>query len=280
MTCTRYPDDDLVMRYVTGDLAEPDQSTFEDHLFDCDTCLARVERYQAAQQVLAARELPSMPTVVAMPTITRPPRRSAWWWLAAAAAVLVVVAAGLLQVRQRPAPVPQQAEQQSAPVPEAPVTDAPDGPATGEGSTPAAARSLQFAVLAMVTPPPYVALTTRGETPAVRFATGMEAYNRHDWAAAADALRDVDTPAARFYQGIADLMRGESADAASSLEAVRTSGVSPYARESAFYLGKAALQRSDVAAARAWFTTARQEGATTAKEAARLLTALDDLQTQ
>ena len=64
MTCTRYPDDDVVVRYVTSDLAEPERSSFEDHMFACDVCLERVERYQHAQEALATRELPSLTAAV------------------------------------------------------------------------------------------------------------------------------------------------------------------------------------------------------------------------
>ena len=87
----------------------------------------------------------------------------------------------------------------------------------------------------------------------------------------------MDTTEARFYQGIADLMRGDAATATTTLEAARTSGVQPYARESVFYLGKAALQRGDVEQARHWFDAARAGNASTAREAARLLAALDEL---
>lgn len=279
MTCTRYPDDDVVMRYVTSDLAEPDQSAFEDHLFACDTCLARVERYQAAQQALAARELPVLPTVVASRVeATASPRGGvAWWMLAAAAGVILAVAAVAVFWRAQPAPAPQQADRQAVPqaAPTPTPTPEPTAPASGRQS-----RGLQVAVLAMVTPPPYLPLTTRGAADDASFARGMDAYTRQDWATASRALATVDTPAARFYQGVADLMRGDAESAATQLQAARTSTVAAYRRESAFYLGKAALLRGDVAAARTWFDIARTDEATTAKEAARLLAALDELETR
>jgi len=132
------------------------------------------------------------------------------------------------------------------------------------------------AVLAMVTPPPYLSLTTRGEGPS-SFATAMQGYTRANWAVASRELAAVDTTEARFYQGIADLMRGEGAAAIAALDKVRTSGQQPYARESLFYLGKAALQRGDVANARASFTAASEAGAGPAGEAARILASLSEL---
>jgi hypothetical protein len=130
----------------------------------------------------------------------------------------------------------------------------------------------------MVTPPPYLTMTTRGaDSPSARFAEGMAAYTRRDWAAAARALATVDTPEARFYQGVADLMRGDAASAIQSLEAARDSGVQPYARESLFYLGKASLQQGAVAQARSAFTATRQAGASTSAEAGRLLASLSEI---
>jgi hypothetical protein len=72
-------------------------------------------------------------------------------------------------------------------------------------------------------------------------------------------------------------MRGDAASATATLDVARKSGIQPYARESAFYLGKAALQRGDVGQARDAFTATRAAGASTAREAARLLAALDEL---
>ena len=259
--CTRYPDDDVVLRYVTSDLAEPDLTVFEDHLFACDACLARVERYQAAQQVLARRALPAIPTVVpvGISGVGQSPRRPMpLWLLGAIAASLVVVAGGLWSWQRVGAPSPKRIAVQVAPV---------------EASSPSNVRNaaaLQAAVLAMVAPPPYLALTTRGDgAETARFKEAMQAYTRADWATAAGRLADRGHGRARFYQGIADLMRGEVAAATTTLDAARKSGVQPYARESVFYLGKAALQRGDVEQARHWFDAARAGTASTQREAAR-----------
>ena len=276
--CIRYPDDDQILRYVGGDLDEADLAAFEDHLFACDDCLARVERYQAAQQVLAARELPPAPALVSSAADARPrsPRAVPAWMLGTVAAGLVV-AVGALWSWQQVARAPQsevgrvvaRAELEATPPVEVPAA----GPSNVSSST-----ALQVAVLAMVTPPPYLPLTTRGDgsTPA-RFDEGMRAYTRQEWPAAARLLTDVDTAEARFYKGVADLMRGDSEGATAALAAARRSGVEPYARESVFYLGKAALQHGDIAAARDAFSAARSSGASTSREAARLLASLDEL---
>lgn len=275
--CARYPDDDLLTRYVAGTLTEPDLSAFEDHLFACDTCLDRVERYQAARQALVARELPALPTVVPVAAAgsASAVTRQTWWVLGAVAALVLAGLGALLVWQGIEAPAPQVAHAPPAVAP-APAARRPlvaRTPADGPTSA-----SLQLAVLAMVSPPPYLPMVTRGDgRESDRFSTGMAAYVRSDWPAAARALGDVDTPQGRFYRGIAELMRGETTAAVTALESARASGVQPYARESLFYLGKAALQRGDVATAREWFSTARDAGAGPDREATRLLTALDEM---
>jgi hypothetical protein len=275
--CTRYPDDDQILRYVASDLDEPELTAFEDHLFECDACLARVERYQAAQQVLGARALPDVPVIVASGGGAgrgRPLKTAPWWVMGAIAASLLMVAGGVWSWQRTPiasqSQTPQIAERTVR-------TERADPAAEAAPANVRSSAALQVAVLAMVTPPPYLSITTRGEASATRFADGMRAYTREEWVQAARLLATVDTPEARFYQGVADLMRGDAASATTSLEAARTSNVQPYARESVFYLGKAALQKGDVTEARKAFTAALGAGASTAREAERLLTSLSDV---
>lgn len=272
--CTRFPEDDQILRYVARDLDEPDLSAFEDHLFECDACLARVERYQAAQQVLAERELPAAPTIVSSSDVpaARRPSMLPYWLVGAIAASLLAAAVGFWSwprsgVTQ--APVVNQFAEASRPVPATTAA----APSNVSSST-----ALRVAVLAMVTPPPYLSMTTRAaSSESERFDQGMAAYTRRDWAAASRALATVEGAEARFYQGVADLMRGDSASATRSLEAAKATGVQPYARESLFYLGKAALQHGDLAKASAAFTAARDGGASTSVEAGRLLASLAEI---
>ena len=266
--CPRYRDDEVALRYVTSDLAEPERIAFEDHLFACDPCLIRVERYQAAQQELTHRQVPAPPTVVATSSEVRPAKgRRLFLWpiLGALAASLLVVLGGWSLWPPRsdagsPA-VGQRVEPPALPT-----------PAGGPRSS-----ALGVAVLAMVTPPAYVTITTR-DTGDTGFAQAMQSYTRSDWPAASRALAPLASPEARFYKGIADLMRGDPAGAIAALQATRDSGRQPYARESLFYLGKAALQRGDVDAATALLTAAHEAGAGPDGEAADLLTALAELE--
>lgn len=267
--CPCYRDDEVALRYVTSDLAESERTAFEDHLFACDACLTRVERYQAAQQDLSRRQLPSPPTVVLGPDPhpAKPRPLFRWVTLGAVAASLLVVLGGwsLWTPESESAPRPPAVARDVKPLP-------PAAPAVG--SSPSA---LGIAVLAMVTPPAYVTITTRGTADSA-FADAMQSYTQSDWPAASRALAPLASPDARFYKGIADLMLGDPAGAVASFESVRSSGRQPYARESLFYLGKAALQRGDVPAATSLLTEARQAGAGPDGEAEDLLTALAELE--
>jgi hypothetical protein len=270
--CSRYPDDEVVLRYVTGDLGEPELPAFEDHVFACDACLARVEHFQAAQQALTGRVLPAIPMAVRSAGgdhASSGARSLPWRMLSGIAATLFLVLGGWSVWRGTPEPDGSQAP---AAAQTALALPAPTTPAAGPSS-----MALRVAVLAMVTPPPYLAITTRSVASDNRFDEGMQAYVQADWAVASRLLADIATPEARFYQGIADLMRGQAPDAIAALEAARASGQQPYARESVFYLGKAALQRGDVTAARIALLAARASGAGPAGEADRLLALLAEL---
>jgi len=280
--CSRHPDDDVVVRYVTNDLPDVEQSGFEDHMFACDACLARVEWYQSAQLALAARSEPATP-VLAFPapgaaaSAGRPVTRL----LLAAAATLVVGTGAALWLRGVPdaerVPALQASRQEPASASPLAMAEARFEEMEGPPADSRSASALKLAVLAMVTPPPYLPITTRGDSGDASFATGMAAYVREDWPAASQALREVGTPAAQFYRGVAELMRGDARAAAAVLDAARISGQQPYARESQFYLAKAALHAGDLAGARTWLTAARDADAGPSREAERLLAALADV---
>lgn len=301
-----HPDEDVLLGYVAGTLPEPQQSAFEDHLFGCDECLAHVERLQAAQGVLATRDPhPTIAEPIPFPSEAdprdRPVRSRSTWWLTGSVAAFLV--AGLMgAVLWRPSAQPETTTASAEPAAAVPVTDprpeptAPATPPPSAGTTrqtreapvpaqnpgqatqeSATTKGLRMAVLAMVTPPPYLPLVTRdGAAPADRFDEGMTAYVARDWTRASQVLSDVDRPQARFYKGVADLMRGATADAAQAFEAVRRGGQEPWATESLFYLGKAAVQQGRVEDARQWFAASRDASSSQSREATRLLAALDE----
>lgn len=55
--------DEILDRYVRGDVHEPDQSTIEEHLLFCGACAGRAEELRAASKIMqmAAEELSGKP---------------------------------------------------------------------------------------------------------------------------------------------------------------------------------------------------------------------------
>jgi tetratricopeptide (TPR) repeat protein len=142
----------------------------------------------------------------------------------------------------------------------------------GDGPTALIAR------LAIVIPPPYVAVPVRGEADDARksFAAAMTRYRAGDFAAAATGLRALvvkspELASAQFYLGICELMMRQPRRAETALKAAADSEVTPYADEAYFYLAKAALQRGDLTAAERALTEAVARDAGPGQEANRIL---------
>ena len=73
---------------------------------------------------------------------------------------------------------------------------------------------------------------------------------RADWPVASRELAASTRPKPASTRALPTSCAATRSAAVAALDAVRASGQQPYARESLFYLGKAALQRGDVASAR------------------------------
>jgi TolA-binding protein len=221
-----------------------------------------------------------------------------YWTIAAAASVLIGLAVWQRQstsiespaVIARNAPPPA-TEQPPAAAPAPPSTTPAGGGGSPAASTPATSPSggapatrppLDLTLLALVTPPSYVPLQTRGAeaTPQIEtFQAAMAHYAAKDYAAAVAGLRPVAdaNPAdgrAQFFLGVSALMTGDNATATAALDRAVASGVAPFAGESHFYLGKAALRDRDLARAERELTLAVQQEAGPSGEAARILRTL------
>jgi predicted Zn-dependent protease len=132
--------------------------------------------------------------------------------------------------------------------------------------------------LAIVVPPPYVPLQTRGSsnTRAQSFAAAMTRYSAKDFAGAAEQLQPLaegapDAAHVQFFLGISQLMSGKPAAAIESLDRAAASGTAPFADEAHFYLAKAAMQTRDLARAERELTIAVEREAGPAGEAVELL---------
>jgi TolA-binding protein len=134
--------------------------------------------------------------------------------------------------------------------------------------------------LALIAPPPYVPLPTRGADPAAAaFAGAMTNYSKKDYRAAIDGLKPIveaqpEATHAAFFLGVSYLAAGDAADASAVLNRVAASNVSPFADEAHFYLAKAALRARDLDRAERELSIANERQAGPAGEAAKLLQAL------
>jgi tetratricopeptide (TPR) repeat protein len=216
VNCETVQSEQVVERYVLGQLGEAEQQSFEEHFFDCDACLEEVRMMQSLQAAAAERGRP----VVEMP------RRK--WMLWGAAAAVLVAGFGLVEI-------PRVRQRVAAPVAKAPTVDA----------------GAELLVLARVTAPQYTASNLRsasgnGEE---RFRAAMAKYSAGEYAAAAEGLRGMKTAAARFYLGIAELMTGNLEEAVTHLRDTAAMGETPYLEEAQFFLAKALLGEKNVAGA-------------------------------
>ena len=234
MTCERYPDPIDAERYVSGEMTEPEQSAFEEHFFSCDVCFQRVRELQLVQAALPPG------------TGTQPAQRRSTAWLVglSAAAVLVIAVAAWQGLSRTNAPAESPRGGSAATGPQPGGNDAP---------SPAHARRTALSALALVTPPSFTPLTTRGRESTARrqFDAAMVKDVAGQYADAETGLSAAVTSApelapAQFYLGVSRLLQGHPADARPALAAAASLGVSPWSEEAHFYLAKAALAQDDV----------------------------------
>jgi len=93
MNCQRVADDELVERYLNGQLEPALQDDFEVHILECPHCLARAETLSAARASLAQRahEIRLLPA--------RAGRRIRLAWLGIAAGLIAAFALGFYELR-------------------------------------------------------------------------------------------------------------------------------------------------------------------------------------
>jgi hypothetical protein len=225
MACPTALQDETVERYLAGDLDPSERDAFEAHLFECDRCLDHIRMLGAVR-----RELASQRSII---MADASPHR--WLGPLAAVAAAAIVAVGVTLAR-RPAPAPPPQTTQSV----APAAPTPRGPSPD-----------LILALSKVDPPPYVAMTVRGDASAPSdFDQGMTAYTRKDFRLAADLLAkapagDADA-ASNFFLGISRLMIEDPSGAAVALRRCIALGSSPYAQAARVGLAKALLRMNDL----------------------------------
>jgi tetratricopeptide (TPR) repeat protein len=244
MDCTLAAREEILERYVAGDLAEKDRDAFEEHCFGCDRCFDELQTLQAIRD-----ELPRLTAEV------EPGRRRTLpvWVPTAVAATLILAVGGAIWLRHVPTVVSETTRIGPPPVSTPPRVPQPASPAV-----PPAAPVPSLEELARFEPPVYRPSTLRGvpDEATARFLRGMEAYRKADYKEAVADLRlaasaDPDAPHVRFFLGIGHLMLSQGDLGIDRLRGTIALGGSPYLEDAHFYLAKALLSRNDLAGAEA-----------------------------
>lgn len=234
--CTGTPAETCLERYIQGTLPEFEARKFEEHFFDCPTCLAQVQAFQAVAMHLGAKA-------------RKPAKRPIPWPVRAAGlgAIAALLLLGFVLIR----PMRQPSQPAAAVhVPAAPQTP-PAPAAAGKTALFAASRLADLALPVFRTP------HLRGESRNAHFDEGMEAYTRKDCANAVKDLvqvpaKDADGLAAQFYTGACQMNQGNLNAAAGTLSAVAGAGDSPQQEAALYYLAQISLSREDAATARSY----------------------------
>jgi TolA-binding protein len=313
MTCARYADLDFVERYVLGQMTEAEQAIFEAHYFECPDCFTA-----PASRVVDFSTHPARGKNgdAGAPGKSAGPRLLAsagtWIGLAVAASLAAVMIwspwrsrgpeppasqPGQVIAQQTPPKQPEPAPSQPAvspqPAPSQSGTSSGTSQVSGTGAsapvkptqtTPAQTPTrpaVTLDALALVVPPPFVALQTRGEDAGANaaFSAAMKKYAAKDYRGAIDSLKPIvaaqpDAAHAAFFLGVSYLAAGEPAEASAVLNRVAAGNVAPYADEAHFYLAKAALRAHDLDRAEHELSIAIERQAGPPNEAARLQQAL------
>lgn len=251
MNCEQVRNQDLVEKYVTGQLHELEMSSFEEHYFSCDACLRAVQLGQAI--VFGGGKAKGSAQVTEMPR--RGAGSSRWIVpLAAAAAVVLVTVIGWRSFVGQAVTAPEVAKLQSVPSSK-PVAEVPRPAATAPEARLLASNSDLEAVEPLI----YRSSVLRGgdEEASQRFRRVMASYLEHDYRKATVGLAAIpvavpagDRPdehitdaGVQLYLGISQLMLNQNSDAIGSLRRAAAYGDTPYIENADFYLAKAFIRQ-------------------------------------
>ena len=257
MTCDEIEREDVAEDYVLGRLDGSRQQAFEDHYFDCTTCLARL---RAVEEIRAGLT----PSPSAVGRVFRPGKSPKRWNLRAPLAILAAAAVLVLAVRTghqvwtgrteealRPAPAPDVV---------LPVTPAPSVTIELPAYAPARLRAIP------------------GDAQRI-FRDAMTQYTSTNCAGAVPGLQraltvDETYTQARFYLGACQLHGGDVSEAVVNLQRVIAAGESPYLEDAHWFRALARVKQGDVAGAREQLQRVIDLDGDRRAEAARLLTEL------
>jgi Tetratricopeptide repeat len=236
MDCQKVEDEDIIERYLSNRLSEPETEAFEKHYLECQRCFGEVELRHSAAIELKAR-----------PIHLRSPQSRwtfwSWQWALGSAAVAALVLVGVFYFRSQ--------QETTAPTQQIAAVQ-----------QPSAALLEQFSAVDQV--PPYVPGVIRGgeSSPAMaKFQEGMALYSMEKYSDAipplSEAVRlDPARPIFTFYLGISYLVSGTPDEAIAQLAKVAAQD-NPYTEEAHWFLSKAYLKKRDFRSARAELQTVR-----------------------
>jgi hypothetical protein len=232
--CTGSPADERLESYLQGTLPEAEAAKFEEHYFNCPTCLAQVEALQAVVLKLATHPRKAHRTFISWPISLSA--------LGAIAALLVFGAVGF-QILHKAPRTPTGAGPVAAVPPPPSLRPAPQFLASADASS-----------LADLKLPPFVVPNLRGESQDASFEAGMKDYASGNCRGAIGKLKQVPadstgTLAAEFYSGACQMDLGNLARAAALLRKVADAGDSSLQEAALYELAQIALAENDPATA-------------------------------
>lgn len=253
MNCEQVRIQDLVEKYVAGQLPDPDMSAFEQHYFGCDECLSAVQVGQSVQT--AVTPAVDRPKVVQMPL--RSAARPRWMYPVAAAAAIVVVS--LVAWRGFTGRTVSRTEIGHAAEPNPVTTPTPD-PVKAAAEPQLLASNVDLGAVDRLGYRPSVLRGVQEES-ADRFQRAMQAYMKGDYRQTVSGLSaiPVGVPGSgkpedhvadagvQLYLGVSQLMLGQNAEAIRSLHRSVGYGDTPYLENAEFYLAKGLVRQKQYA---------------------------------
>ena len=249
MNCEQARKQDLIEKYVAGQLPDGEMAAFEEHYFGCAECLEAVQVGQAIQLSGFQSKVISMP----VRTQTRPR------WMVALSAAAALILAALVGWRVFVAQ-PQQTQIVGQVVGNDPRLAAPIEPAVvPRQADPEPQLLASNRDLGAVIPLAYRPSVLRGshEDSAERFRQSMESYVKHDYRQTVAGLSNipvavpgngkpeehVSDAGVQLYLGISQLMLNQNVDAIRSLRRAAAYGDTPYLENAHFFWAKALIRQ-------------------------------------
>jgi hypothetical protein len=233
--CTGIPAEQRLESYLQGTLPEDEARQFEEHYFDCPTCLAQVEALQAVALKLGIQPRKALLTPIP------------WRSFVATGAIAALLILGFLDLRLR-----RQSQRLSV---ASGLSASIARPRPSPPPAPSSLTSSPLSRLADLTLPAFEPPTLRGESTDSHFDEGMKAYANRDCPGAVRALslvpaQDENGLAALFYSGVCQMHEGDKTAASLSLRRVARAGDTPQQEAAWYYLAQIALVSNDTTTAR------------------------------